>query len=137
MASRMSYLLGITGPSFHVDTACSSSLTAMHLALQAINNGECEGAIVGGCQINARYVFPRAHTVFALTLHSLLDWEVYQDAGILAPDNSCKPFSEDANGFSKAEGASVVVLKPLESALADNDHIYAVVRPCRPVSSYH
>lgn len=56
MANRMSYILNVTGPSFYVDTACSSSLTAMHLAIQAIHNGECEGAIVGGCQINAKFV---------------------------------------------------------------------------------
>lgn len=57
MANRLSYILNITGPSFYLDTACSSSLTAMHLALQAIHNGECDGAIVGGCQINAKSVF--------------------------------------------------------------------------------
>lgn len=128
MASRMSHTLGITGPSFHVNTACSSSMTAMHLALQAINNGECEGAIVGGCQINTRYVSLTAELDVLITVHSLSDWKVYQDAGILAPDNRCKPFDAGADGFSKGEGASVVVLKPLEAALADNDYIYSVVR---------
>lgn len=54
LANRIAYILDITGPSLYVDTACSSSLTAMHLALQAIQNGECEGAVVGGCQINAK-----------------------------------------------------------------------------------
>lgn len=54
IANRVSYVLDITGPSLFLDTACSSSLTAMHLALQAIQNGECDGAFVGGCQLNTK-----------------------------------------------------------------------------------
>lgn len=59
---------------------------------------------------------------------SFFEWGTYQTAGVLSSDNVCRPFDADANGFSKAEGAVVVVLKPLEAALADNDHIYSVVR---------
>lgn len=63
-----------------------------------------------------------------LKLHSLFDWDFYTETGVTSADNSCKPFDAGANGFSKAEGAAVFVLKPLEAALADNDHIYSVVR---------
>jgi acyl transferase domain-containing protein len=54
IANRVSYVMDITGPSFYLDTACSSTLTAMHVALQSIQNGECEGAFIGGCQLNTK-----------------------------------------------------------------------------------
>lgn len=62
-----------------------------------------------------------------MTPSSLFQWDMYTDLGVMSPDNCCKPFDVDANGFSKGEGAVVIVLKPLEAALADNDHIYSVV----------
>ncbi|KAG1902324.1 uncharacterized protein F5891DRAFT_1127654 [Suillus fuscotomentosus] len=111
IANRVSYHLDLRGPSIPTDTACSSSLSAFHLAIQAIRNGDCEAALVGGCQLNHRFV----------------DWLAYSQGGILAPDGKCKPFDASANGFSRGEGAVVVVLKPLEKALLDHDHIYATV----------
>lgn len=111
IANRVSYHLDLRGPSIPTDTACSSSLSAFHLAIQAVRNGECEAAVVGGCQLNHRFV----------------DWLAYTQGGILAPDGKCKPFDASANGFSRGEGAVVVVLKPLEQALLDHDHIYATV----------
>ena len=57
LANRISHVLGINGPSIYLDTACSSSLSAFHLALNAINGGECEAALVGGCQLNTKSVF--------------------------------------------------------------------------------
>lgn len=57
LANRVSYVLGLNGPSLYLDTACSSSLTALHLALNAINAGECEAALVGGCQLNTKSVY--------------------------------------------------------------------------------
>ncbi|KAG2115628.1 hypothetical protein DEU56DRAFT_932582 [Suillus clintonianus] len=95
IANRVSYHLDLRGPSIPTDTACSSSLSAFHLAIQAIRNGE------------------------------FVDWLAYSQAGILAPDGKCKPFDSSANGFSRGEGAVVVVLKPLDQALLDHDHIYA------------
>ncbi|OJA18266.1 hypothetical protein AZE42_05820 [Rhizopogon vesiculosus] len=103
VANRVSYHLDLRGPSIPTDTACSSSLSAFHIAMQAIRNGECEAALVGGY------------------------WLAYIQGGILAPDGKCKPFNASANGFSRGEGAVVVVLKPLEQALIDHDHIYATV----------
>ncbi|KAI0749993.1 ketoacyl-synt-domain-containing protein [Daedaleopsis nitida] len=111
IANRVSYHLDLRGPSCPVDTACSSSLYATHLAVQSLRSGECEAAVVGGCQLN----------------HRLTEWVTYTQGGILAPDGKCKPFDASANGFSRGEGAVVIVLKLLEHALRDNDHIYGVI----------
>lgn len=81
-ANRVSYHLDLVGPSIPVDTACSSSLTATHLAVQAIRSGDCDAAVVGGVQLNHRFV----------------DWVQYSQGGILAPDGKCKPFDVSANG---------------------------------------
>ncbi|KAJ6492508.1 ketoacyl-synt-domain-containing protein [Mycena vitilis] len=110
-ANRVSYHLDLRGPSTPTDTACSSSMTALHLAVQALKHGECDAAVVGGSQIN----------------HRFLDWILYSQGGILAPDGKCKPFDASADGFSRSEGAVVVTLKPLESAVRDGDRIYATV----------
>jgi acyl transferase domain-containing protein len=82
VANRVSYHLDLVGPSIPVDTACSSSLTATHLAVQAIRSGDCDAAVVGGVQLNHRFV----------------DWVQYSQGGILAPDGKCKPFDVSANG---------------------------------------
>jgi acyl transferase domain-containing protein/acyl carrier protein len=111
-ANRLSYLYDLHGPSLAVDTACSSSLTALHLAVNSIIAGECEGALVGAANL-------------------LLDAEltgVLQKAGMLAPDARCKPFSAQANGYVRGEGCGVVFLRPLDDALATGDRIYAVIK---------
>ncbi|KAH7928982.1 ketoacyl-synt-domain-containing protein [Leucogyrophana mollusca] len=108
IANKISYHLDLQGPSVPVDTACSSSLTALHLAVQALRAGECESAVVAGCQINMR----------------LADFIQYSQASVLAPDGKCKPFDAKADGFSRGEGAVVVVLKLYEDALRDGDYIY-------------
>ncbi|TFK80433.1 hypothetical protein K466DRAFT_605341, partial [Polyporus arcularius HHB13444] len=111
LANRVSYHLDLRGPSVPVDTACSSSLYATHLAVQALRNEECEAAVVGGSQINHRFT----------------EWLTYTQGGILSPDGKCKPFDVSANGFGRGEGVVVVVLKPLEAAIRDCDHIYATI----------
>ncbi|KAM5543754.1 hypothetical protein V8D89_002371 [Ganoderma adspersum] len=111
VANRVSYHLDLRGPTVPIDTACSSTLYATHLAVQALRNGECEAAVVGGCQMN----------------HRLTDWLVYTQGGILSPDGKCKPFDASANGFGRGEGAVAIVLKPLEDAIRDQDHIYATI----------
>ncbi|KAF9466964.1 polyketide synthase [Collybia nuda] len=111
IANKVSYHLDLLGPSLPTDTACSSTLTAFHLAVQALRAGECEAAVVGGCQLN----------------HRLADFIQYSQGSVLSPDGKCKPFDASANGFARGEGAAVVVLKPLRDALRDGDHIYASV----------
>ncbi|EPQ58589.1 ketoacyl-synt-domain-containing protein [Gloeophyllum trabeum ATCC 11539] len=111
LANRISYHLDLRGPSVSLDTACSSTFTAMHLALESIAKGECEAAVVGGCQLN----------------HRLFDWIQYSHASVLSPDGMCKPFDEHADGFSRGEGAVVIVIKPLQRAVHDRDRVYANV----------
>ncbi|KAJ7628946.1 thiolase-like protein [Roridomyces roridus] len=111
IANRISNHLDLLGPSVPVDTACSSSMTAMHIAVQALGAGDCEAAVVGGCQLN----------------HRLLEWMNYSQGGLLPKDGKCKPFDASADGFGRAEGCVVVVIKPLEDALRDHDHIYATI----------
>ncbi|KAJ6492316.1 thiolase-like protein [Mycena sanguinolenta] len=111
LANRISFHLDLLGPSFPLDTACSSTQTAFHLAVQSILSGDCESALVGGCQLNQR----------------ILDWIEYGQFGILSPDGKCKPFDAGADGFGRAEGCAAVVLKPLAEALRDGDRVYATV----------
>jgi acyl transferase domain-containing protein/NADPH:quinone reductase-like Zn-dependent oxidoreductase/SAM-dependent methyltransferase/acyl carrier protein len=111
-ANRISYVLDLRGPSMAVDTACASALTAVHLACQSLRQGECTLALAGGSNI-----IVRPHYTIGFT-----------KAHMLAPDGRCKPFDAQADGFGRAEGVGVVVLKPLPAALADGDPIYAVIR---------
>ena len=110
--TRVSYKLGLRGPSINVQTACSSSLVALHLACQALRAGDCEMALVGGVSIRA----PQ-HTGY-----------LYEEGGILSPDGHCRAFAADARGTVFGNGAGAVVLKPLARALADGDHVYAVIK---------
>ncbi|KAJ6463074.1 hypothetical protein DFH09DRAFT_1295961, partial [Mycena vulgaris] len=112
IANRISYALDLTGPSIYLDTACSSSLTAIHLAIGAIERGDCVAALVGAAQIN----------------RDPFEWAAYAQAGgILSSDGICRPFDAAAGGFGRGEGAVVIVLKPLKDAMNDHDHIYSVV----------
>jgi thioester reductase-like protein len=111
-ANRLSYFFDLKGPSLTVDTACSSSLVAVHLACESIRRGESEMAFVGGVQA---LIHPGIQTTFC-------------KAGLLAPDGLCKSFDASANGYVRAEGAGMVLLKPYEQASADGDQIYAVIR---------
>ncbi|KZT66074.1 hypothetical protein DAEQUDRAFT_752280 [Daedalea quercina L-15889] len=111
VANRVSYHLDLRGPSLALDTACSSTLYTTHLAVQALRNGECEAAVVGGAQIN----------------HRFSEWVLYSQGGVLSPDGKCKPFDASANGFGRGEGVVSIVLKPLDAALRDNDKVYATI----------
>ncbi|HEX8967755.1 MAG TPA: beta-ketoacyl synthase N-terminal-like domain-containing protein, partial [Chloroflexota bacterium] len=111
-ANRLSYVFGFHGPSLAVDTACSSSLVALHLACRSLRDGECGLAIVGGVNL---LLNP------AITVN-------FSRAGFMARDGRCKAFDARGDGYVRSEGAGVVVLKPLEQAVADGDRIYAVVR---------
>lgn len=111
-AGRLSYFLGVQGPSLAVDTACSSSLVAVHLACRSLQTGECRLALAGGVNV---ILLPTGHVVTSR-------------ARMLAPDGRCKTFDARADGFVRGEGCGVVVLKRLSDAVADRDTILAVIR---------
>ena len=111
-AGRLSYVLGLHGPSLAIDTACSSSLVAVHLACQSLRNGECRLALAGGVHL-------------ALSPDNTI---AFSKSHMLAPDGHCKTFDARADGFVEGEGAGIVVLKKLSDASADGDRILAVIR---------
>ena len=111
-AGRLSYTLGLTGPSLAIDTACSSSLAAIHAACQSLRLEECEQALAGGVNL-------------ILTPENSL---VFSQARMLAPDGRCKVFDAAADGYVRGEGCGVILLKPLSDALRDGDPIQAVIR---------
>nr|APD71565.1 type I polyketide synthase 4 [Streptomyces sp.] len=110
-AGRLSYVYDLRGPSVAVDTACSSSLVAVHQACVALRGGECDTALAAGANV----------------LLSPVVTVAFGQAGALAPDGRCKPFSADADGIGRAEGCAVVVLKRFSDALRDGDRILAVI----------
>jgi len=112
MPNRISYQLDLRGPSESVDTACSSALVAVHRAVRALRNGECELALAGATSL----------------LLDLKDLESTQSLGVLSPDGRCHSFDARANGYVKGEGVGILALKPLENALADGDPIHAIIR---------
>lgn len=111
-AGRISYSLGLKGPSFAVDAVCSSSLLTVHLACQNLRLRECNLALAGG-------------------VNSILAPENsinLSRARMLAPDGRCKTFDAAADGYVRGEGCGVIVLKRLSDALANKDKILAVIR---------
>ncbi|WP_328912387.1 MULTISPECIES: type I polyketide synthase [unclassified Streptomyces] len=112
LATRISYELGLTGPSLSLQTACSTALVALHTACQDLLDFRCDLALVGAVSLN-----PSA----------LLGYRHVPD-GPFSPDGRCRAFAADAAGTSSGDGVGVVVLKRLGDALADGDRIRAVVR---------
>lgn len=112
VAGRLSYSLGLRGPSLTVDTASSASLVALHLAVQSLRAGECDIAVAGGVSVMTT---PAMFTEF----------DVY---GTLAPDGRPKPFAAAADGTAWGEGAGVVVLTRLSEAFSSNRPVLAVIR---------
>lgn len=112
IANRVSYVLGLQGPSMTVDTACSSSLVAIHLACQSLRSGESAVAIAGGVSL---MLVPETTMGFT-------------KLNAMSPDGRCRAFDAQGNGYVRSEGAGIVLLKRLSDALRDGDRIYAIVR---------
>ncbi|MFD2006176.1 type I polyketide synthase, partial [Streptomyces narbonensis] len=112
IANRVSYHLGLQGPSLTVDTAQSSSLVAVHLACESLRAGESTTALVAGVNLN-------------ILAESAVTEERF---GGLSPDGTAYTFDARANGFVRGEGGGVVVLKPLALALADGDRVHGIIR---------
>lgn len=110
-ANRLSYVFDLHGPSLAVDTACSSSMVALHHACNALRAGEASTALVGGVN---------------LLLHPY-PFVGFTKASMLSADGRCKAFDASGNGYVRAEGGAVLLLKPLDRAIADGDDIQAVI----------
>ncbi|KAL4809104.1 putative polyketide synthase [Aspergillus unguis] len=121
LSNRVSYIFDLHGPSVTVDTACSSSLVAVHLAIQAMQAGDCEAAVVGGVNL----IFDPSMYIIESKLH------------MLSPDSQSRMWDKDANGYARGEGAAAVLLKPLSRALQDNDYIHGVIRATAVNSDGH
>ncbi len=111
-SGRISYLLGLEGPSVSLDTACSSSLVAVHLACQSLRTGDSTLALAGG--INLMLVPETTALLSRLQM--------------LSPEGRCKAFDAEADGFVRGEGCGMVALKLLSQAQSDGDRILAVIR---------
>ena len=112
LCGRLSYYLGVQGPSLAVDTACSSSLVALHLACQSLRNRECDRALAGGVNV---MVSPKT-TIMTCKLHAL------------SPSGHSRAFDASADGYLRGEGCGVVALRRLSDAQRDGDEVLAVIR---------
>ncbi|KAK3100707.1 hypothetical protein FSP39_024060 [Pinctada imbricata] len=111
IAARVSYVFNLLGPSMSIDTACSSSLVAIHLAIQAIKNGDCSMAICGG--VNG-ILYP--DMFIPLT-----------KARMVSPTGQSQAFSENADGYARGEGCGIVILMKLSEALKEGREIIASI----------
>ncbi|KAF8891957.1 polyketide synthase [Gymnopilus junonius] len=112
LSGRLSYCLGLSGPSLVLDTACSSSMVAIHQACRSLMNRDCQTALAGGVNV---ITSP--------------DMFIGLDRGhFLSPSGQCKSFDASADGYARGEGCGIFVLKRLSDALAENDQIMGIIR---------
>lgn len=112
LSTRVSHVFDLKGPSVNVQTACSTSLVAIHMACQSLQSGECDMALAGGVTIEMP--------------HGL--GYLYKENEILSPDGHCHAFDHRAQGTVFGSGAAVVALRRAKDAIADGDHIWAVIK---------
>ncbi len=112
LTTRISYKLNLKGQSLSVYTACSTSLVAIHMACRALLSGECDMALAGGVSASSQKK----------------EGYIHQEGMILSSDGHCRAFDDAADGAVSGEGAGMVMLKLLEDAVNDGDHIYAVIK---------
>jgi len=112
LANRVSWLLDFQGKSEVVDTACSSFLVALDNAVNDINGGFCEAAVVGG-----------VNTILSPTMYIS-----HSKSGMLSEDGLCRSFDASANGYVRGEGVGVIFIKPLEQALSGGANILGVIK---------
>jgi acyl transferase domain-containing protein/acyl carrier protein len=111
-AARVSYVLGLRGPSLSIDAACSSGLACVHLAVRSLRSGECPLALAGATNLILQ---PHIHVA-------------YSQSRMMSPAGQCRFGDAGGDGYVRSEGVAVVVLKPLPQALVDDDRVYAVIR---------
>lgn len=112
LSTRVSHIFDLKGPSLSLQTACSTSLVAVHYGVQALLNGECDMALAGGVTIE----LPQNRGY------------IYKEGEVLSPDGVCHAFDHRGQGTVFGSGAGTVVLRRLSDAIADGDHIWAVIR---------
>ena len=112
LCSRVSFKLDLTGPSVNVQSACSTSLLAVHLACRGLLDGEADMALAGASVVRVPHI--RGYLAEPGNIYSL--------------DGHCRAFDAKASGTLFGSGVAAVLLKPLTAALADEDHIYAVIK---------
>lgn len=112
IATRTSYKLDLRGPSVNIQTACSTGLVVIHAAVQSLLAGDCTMALAGAAAVQS----PQAAG------------HLWQDGMLVSSDGHCRAFDADASGTIFGSGVGAVLLKPLKAALADGDHVYAVIK---------
>ena len=127
---KISYAHGWSGPSIVVDTACSSSSVAIASACRALAHGDCSAALAGGVNVitspNVRSIPVRNQEMMILTYNQM--YLGLSRAHFLSPTGQCRPFDESADGYCRAEGCVLFVIKRLQDAIDDNDRIYGAIR---------
>lgn len=112
ISNRVSYIFDFRGPSMTIDTACSSSLVALHQAVQSLRSGETSMACVTGTNM----ILTPEQFIAESNLH------------MLSPTGKCRMWDVEADGYARGEGIAALFIKPLSLALADGDHIQAIIR---------
>ncbi len=112
LTTRVSYKLNLRGPSLNIQSACSTSLVAVHVACRSLLGRQCDMALAGGVAIG----LPQKRGY------------LFQEGMILSPDGHCRAFDAKAQGTVPGNGVGIVVLKRLADAIAEGDHIYAVIK---------